>query len=118
MRTETRCTLEMSKDISLYGLKEEASFMESLQSLNEPLQIIKAKRGWKLPPRSSQCPNQATLDLEADFQDLIRRYQAASVYSGRRLQMPAALMEIRESQRALSQSKKIEQASKSAKRCM
>lgn len=107
MRTEMRCTLDISIDILLYGLKEEVSFLESLELLKETLQIIKAKKGWKLPLRKSQSPNQVTLDLETDFQDLIRRYEAASVYNSRRPQMLAALVGIEESQRAISQSKKI-----------
>ena len=107
MTMEMRCTLEITERVLLNGLKEEVSVIESLRLLKESLQIIKAKKGWKLPPGNSQIPNQTALDLETGFQDLIQRYEAISLRSGRRLQMFAALVAIEESKRAISQNTKI-----------
>jgi hypothetical protein len=105
--TEMRCSLDISHDDLLHRLKEEVSFKGSKQLLKESLLIVKAKRGWKLPESSSKSPNRIREDLEADFQDLIKRFEEVTFWSSHRMTMFAALVGIEESQRAIMQSKKI-----------
>ena len=107
MIADMGCTLTVTEEVLVDGLKEEVSMIESLQLLKESLQIIKAKRGWRLPQGNPEIPNQTAIDLETGFQDLIQRLEAVSLQRGRHLQMFAALVGIEESQRAIFQNKKI-----------
>ena len=104
---ETRCDWDISHDDLIRRLKEEASLKDSVQLVKESLHIIDARKGWKLPQDSSRGSNQIREDLEIDIKDLIRRFEALSSWTGHRLQMFAALVGIEESQRAITQSKKI-----------
>ena len=104
---EMRCSLDISDDDLIRRLKEEVSIKESVQLLKESSQITKAKKGWKLPQNNSQGPSQIREDLETDIEDLIKRFETVSSWTGHRWQMLAALVGIEESQRAIIQSKKI-----------
>lgn len=104
---ESRCTLDISDDDLFRRLKKELSIKESVQLLKESLQITKAKKGWRLPQNNSQDSSQIRKDLETDIEDIMKRFEAVSVWTGHRLQTFAALVGIEESQRAITQSEKI-----------
>ena len=105
--TEMRCSLDISDGDLIRRLKEEVSIKESVELLRESSQITKAKKGWKLPQNNSQGSSQIREDLETDIEDLIKKFEAVSSWTGHRWQMLAALVGIEGSQRAITQSKKI-----------